>query len=174
MNRKTIFIALIIFFAAAVSSFAQQQMIPKIGLINYSAIVKEYVPFNPLYDEIKKLNNEYEKEVAEISDEIKEMEEKRDSYLESGMEKTAKKLDEQITNKKNYLVQFSAAKNYEIEQKKLLVSDSTNALEKVINEIQYIAESEGYSVIFDSNDKNIIWWSQSVDITELVIKRLKK
>ena len=173
MNRKILF-TLIIFFAAAAGAFAQQQMIPKIGLINYSQIVKEYVPFNPIYDEIKEMNSKYEKEVEKLTSDIAELEAKRNSYLASGMEKTARKIEDQIVSKKNALVKYTAEKEADIEKKKQEVSDSTTALASILNEIQFIAESEGYSVIFDTNDRNIIWWSQSVDITELVLKRLKK
>ena len=50
---------------------------------------------------------------------------------------------------------------------------NSDQLQEIVNQIQYVAESEGYSIIFDSKDRNIIWWTHSVDITDLVMKKLR-
>jgi len=46
-------------------------------------------------------------------------------------------------------------------------------LEQVYDEIRYIAESEGYSMVIDLKQNNgIIWYSNTVDITDKLIANL--
>ncbi|MBO7093457.1 MAG: OmpH family outer membrane protein [Spirochaetia bacterium] len=82
-------------------------------------------------------------------------------------------MNDQISSLKYYLQQFIDEKNRELEEKKTQVPDTTEILSKIVNQIQYVAESEGYSIIFDSKDRNIIWWTHSVDITDLVMRKLR-
>jgi Skp family chaperone for outer membrane proteins len=36
-----------------------------------------------------------------------------------------------------------------------------------------VAESLGYTLVFDTTNQNLVWWAQSVDITQQVIDRLR-
>ena len=43
------------------------------------------------------------------------------------------------------------------------------------DEINRLAENEGYSMVLSlQNSDSILWYSQSVDITDLLIERLSK
>ena len=173
MKKALLF--LIVFFAS-VSIYAQQQ-IPKIGIIDYSRIVQKMMPNSDQLQEIKNIKQAIEDETASIEKEIATLEKEKDEaesksrfYNSSA---ASEEIDEQIASLKYYLQQFTEEKNRELEEKKALIPDTTEIISKIVNQIQYVAESEGYSVIFDSKDKNIIWWTHSVDITDLVMKKLR-
>jgi Skp family chaperone for outer membrane proteins len=41
--------------------------------------------------------------------------------------------------------------------------------------IEYVAINEGYTIVLDASAiTTIIWWSLEIDITDLVIERLKE
>ncbi len=170
---KKAFLFLLV-FSTSVSLYAQQQ-IPKIGIIDYSKIVQKMMPDSDQLQEIKNIKQSIETETASIEKEIATLEqekaevEKKNHYFRDPTEE----IDEQIASLKYYLQQFVEEKNKELEEKKVLVPDTTEIISKIVAQIQYVAESEGYSVIFDSKDKNLIWWSHSVDITDLVMKKLR-
>jgi outer membrane protein len=48
---------------------------------------------------------------------------------------------------------------------------SGSFLDQVYDEIRYIAESEGYSMVMNKNN-DIIWYSNTVDITDKLINNL--
>ena len=170
MKKAIIFTLL---FCASVTAYAQQQ-IPKIGVIDYSRIVQQMMPNSDQLQEIKKIKQAIEDETTAIEAEIAALEkDKRKIESRNRFNDNTEEIDEQISSLRYYLNQFVAEKNKELEEKKVLVPDTTEILSRIVNQIQYVAESEGYSIIFDSKDKNIIWWTHSVDITDLVMKKLR-
>ena len=170
MKKAFLFVLL---FCASVTLYAQQQ-IPKIGIIDYSKIVQKMMPNSDQLQEIKNIKQAIEDETASIEAEIANLEkEKAAAESRRFFNDAAEDINEQITSLRYYLKQFVDEKNKELEEKKALVPDTTEIISKIVNQIQFVAESEGYSVIFDSKDKNLIWWSHSVDITDLVMKKLR-
>jgi len=169
---KKAFLFALLFFAS-VTVYAQQQ-IPKIGVIDYSKIVQRMMPNSDQLQEIKNIKQAIEDETKAIEAEIAVLEkEKSEVESKSHYNDASEEINEQIVSLKYYLQQFVDEKNKELEDKKALVPDTTEILSKIVNQIQYVAESEGYSIIFDSKDRNIIWWTHSVDITDLVMRKLR-
>ena len=169
--KKAILFLFVLF--ASVSVYAQQQ-IPKIGVIDYSSIVQRMMPNSDQLQEIKNIKQAIENETASIEKEIENLEMERDKLSNRRhYSDTEDSINEQIASLRYYLQQFVEEKNRELEEKKALVPDTTELISKIVAQIQFVAESEGYSIIFDSKDKNIIWWSHSVDITSLVMRRLR-
>ena len=162
-----------ILFCISIAAYAQQQ-IPKIGVIDYSKIVQRMMPNSDQLQDIKNIKQAIEEETASIEAEIATLEkEKADVESRSHFHDATDDINDQIASLRYYLKQFVDEKNKELEEKKALVPDTTEILSKIVNQIQYVAESEGYSIIFDSKDRNIIWWSHSVDITDLVMRKLR-
>ena len=162
-----------ILFCLSTAAYAQQQ-IPKIGVIDYSKIVQKMMPNSDQLQEIKNIKQAIEDETNSIEAEIKALEkEKSEVESKSHFHDAADEITEQISSLRYYLQQFVDEKNKELESKKALMPDTTETLSKIVNQIQYVAESEGYSIIFDSKDRNIIWWTHSVDITDLVMRKLR-
>lgn len=159
-------------FFAATAAFAQQQ-IPKIGVVNYSKIIQKVMPNQETIQEVRAIKKAMADETANVEGEIANLELERAEKLLADNRSDAAKIDEQIESLRYYLQQFIDDKNKELEGKKALMPDTTDSIAKVLTQIQKVAESEGYTVIFDSNDKNIIWWNQSIDITDLVMRKLK-
>mgnify|MGYP003337393190 CR=1 FL=1 len=162
---------LLVFFAAT-AAFAQQQ-IPKIGIINYSKLIQKVMPDQEIIQEVKAIKKAMADETASVEGEIANLEITKAEKLLEEKRRDVKKIDEQIESLRYYLKQFLDDKNRELDEKKAFMPDVTQSIENVLTEIQKVAESEGYSIIFDANDKNIIWWNQSVDITDLVMKKLR-
>ncbi|MBR4159017.1 MAG: OmpH family outer membrane protein, partial [Spirochaetia bacterium] len=157
----------------SVTVYAQQQ-IPKIGIIDYTRIVQKMMPNMDQLQDIKNIKQAIEDETSSIETEIAALEKEKDDIASrSHYSDATDEIDEQINSLKYYLQQFVEEKNKELEEKKALVPDTAEIISKIVNQIQYVAESEGYSVIFDSKDKNIIWWTHSVDITDKVMRKLR-
>ena len=170
MKKAFLFVLL---FCASAALYAQQQ-IPKIGIIDYSRIVQKMMPNMDQLQEIKNIKQAIDDETEAIEKEIAALEKEReDIAAKSHYSDATDEIDEQITSLRYYLQQFTEEKNQELNEKRTLIPDTAEVISKIVNQIQYVAESEGYSIIFDSKDKNIIWWTHSVDITDLVMRKLR-
>ena len=167
--KKIILFTAIIF--TAVYSYAQQ--IPKIGIINYSKVVSSFSGDSRSLQEIERMIKSYEEGVNSIKNDISSLDERRLYYLNTNDELNTIKMEEQINKRKEYLREYSRIRLAAIEEKKSKLTQSTGFLMEIVEKIERVAEAEGYSIIFNSRDPDIIWWSHSVDITDLVIERLK-
>ena len=163
---------LISFFIFSVF-FVSAEQIAKIGIINYSKIVSSYSGDSRSLREIERMIKSYEDGVSSIKEDIHNLQERKLYYQNNNDDINVLKYEEQIEKKKDYLKEYSRLKLSKIEEKKSKLIQSTEFLSEILEKIEYIAESEGYSIIFNSKDPDIIWWSQTVDITDLVIERLK-
>jgi outer membrane protein len=61
-----------------------------------------------------------------------------------------------------------------LEDQKKKLSQSSGFLEQVYDEIRFIAESEGYSMVLNLKENTgILWYSPTVDITDKLIQNLR-
>lgn len=169
--KKTISIFILMFITFGAIGAEQ---LSKIGIIDLSTIFSNYFKESQAWRELEEMTRQYEDEKNRIIQEIEQLEERKFREQNIGNGAEALRLEEEILNKKEYLKEYNRIKYNEIKRKRENLLESPSFLAEIMREIKYIAESEGYSVIFQSKDPDIIWWSPQVDITELVLERLRK
>ncbi|MEW5814517.1 MAG: OmpH family outer membrane protein [Spirochaetota bacterium] len=168
--KKIIFNVLILLFAA---TFVDAEQLTKIGIIDLSSIVSNYFKESRAWRELEEMQKSYEAEKARIQDEIEQLQSRKMEALNQGDNATVLKLDNEIFNKKDYLKEYTNIKYTQLVKKRENLLESSTLLSEILKEIQYIAESEGYSAVFRSKDPDLIWWSPNIDITNKVLDRLK-
>jgi outer membrane protein len=90
-----------------------------------------------------------------------------------GNEEQALRLESEINRKSDYLKEYYRLKTAELESQKSRLTQSGSFLEQVYDEIRFIAESEGYSMVLNLKENTgILWYSPTVDITDKVIQNL--
>jgi outer membrane protein len=83
------------------------------------------------------------------------------------------RLDSEITRKSDYLKEYYRIRTAELETQKAALTQSNSFLEQVYDEIRFIAESEGYSMVLNLKENTgILWYSPTVDITDKLINNL--
>ena len=117
--------------------------------------------------------SEFQEESNKRTEEIRNLQSKKVEYEKNDNEAMALRTQAEITKKSDFLLEYTSAKNVELEsmQKSMQSSDAFN--KKLSETLAKIAESEGYSMILSLQQANaILWYSNSVDITDQIIKRL--
>ena len=85
----------------------------------------------------------------------------------------ALRLETDINRRSEFLKDYYKTKTAELETIKNRLTQSGAFLEQVYDEIRFIAESEGYSMVLNLKDNTgILWYSPSVDITDKLIQSL--
>ncbi len=83
------------------------------------------------------------------------------------------RLENEIFRKSEFLQQYYQTKTQELEIQRQRLADSNTFYQQVYDEIRIIAESEGYSMVMSLKDnKGILWYSPTVDITDTLIDNL--
>jgi outer membrane protein len=90
-----------------------------------------------------------------------------------GNSQMALRLEVEINRKTEYLLEYHQLKTIELETARNNLSRSNSFLEQVYDEIRFIAESEGYSMVLNLKENTgILWYSPTVDITNKLIQNL--
>ena len=90
-----------------------------------------------------------------------------------GNQEQALRLEAEITRRSDFLKEYYRTKTAELESLKNRLTQSGAFLEQMYDEIRFIAESEGYSMVLNLSDNNgILWYSPTVDITDKLIQNL--
>ncbi len=162
----------LLFLLTAFSLWPDQ--ITKVGIIDLSAIISNYFRESQAWRELEEMTRKFEEDKERIIKEIEQLQQKKIEAENSGNDSLALRIQDEIFSKREYLKEFTTIKSSQIRRKKETLMESPTFLAEVLAEIQYIAESEGFSVVFRAKDPNLMWWSPEADITETVLERLRK
>lgn len=160
--------------AVFVSSFGWSEQLSQIAVIDLSKIVSNYFKESQAWRELEEMTEEYEAEKEAILEEIEQLEARKIEAQNEGDDAEALEIDDEIFNKKEYLQEYSRIKYNQIQKKRNSLIESPTFLSEILNVIKYVAENEGYAVVMRSRDPDLMWWSSEVDITNLVLQRLRE
>ncbi len=171
MKRICLFILLILSFQVLQ---AQQKQITKVAVVDVQKIYATFQQNSGLVRDYEEKKAKYQGEIQVLSDEIIELKKKRIQLQKKGDAEAVATLSEEITAKTNHLTEFSKAKNDELASiKKSLKSNQFNS--SLYSVIKTVAVKEGYSMVVSLQDgSSILWYSPTVDITQIVIRELRK
>ncbi len=170
MNKKffaAIFVSIVTF------SGLYAQHITKFGVVDTNKVYNAYFRESTAVRNYDKKRADYKNEIDKTTDELRELQQKKLDYEKDGNEAQALKIEAEITKKRDYLTEYTNAKNVELDSLAKSLKNSDEFYKKLYSVLSKIAESDGYSMILSLQESNaILWYSNSVDITEDVIKRL--
>jgi len=170
-NIKLLISLVVLGLSFAVPAFSQQ--ITKFGVVDTSKVYNAYFRNSAPVRNYEKKKAEFQEEINKQTDDLRKLQQKKLDYENDGNETQALKVEAEITKKKDYLTEYTNAKNVELESMQRTLQNSDDFYKKLYNTLSKIAESGGYSMILSLQDSNsILWYSSSVDITNQVITEL--
>ena len=173
MKRTTV--AILCLLAAtifqSVTVQAQDVKIGYIDTVNIFAQFKETVEAEEVY---KKELDQWKKDAAEMEAEIAQLREELQSQsLMLSEEKLAEKklvLEQKYRDYQQYMNDVFGEEGAAAQRNKELTAPIVEKINAVITQI---AEEEGYTIIFDAAQGNIVYAKKAIDLTEKVLERLQ-
>ena len=90
-----------------------------------------------------------------------------------GNQEQALRLEGEISRRSDFLREFHRTRTAELEAQRVRLAQDDTFLGQVYDEIRFIAESEGFSMVLNLHANNgIVWFSPTVDITDRLIRNL--
>ena len=170
LNKKLLAFCLLLITAAS-GLFAQQ--ITKFGVVDTAKVYSAYFRNSAPIRNYEKKKAEFQEEINKRTEELKTLQQKKLEYEKNGNDSQALRLESEITKKTDYLTEYTNAKNVELESMLKSLQASDEFYKKLYNTLGQIAESGGYSMILSlQQSTSILWYSNSVDITDQVIQKL--
>ncbi|MCX7836627.1 MAG: OmpH family outer membrane protein, partial [candidate division WOR-3 bacterium] len=147
----------------------------KIGYVDMDRILKDYEEAKEVLNQLQKDIDQWEKEADSLKDLLnkskEELEVKKLMLTEEGLKIEMEKINNISERYNNFLYEiWGKGGRLERRQNELIMP-----LVKKINEvIQKIAESEGFTIVFDASVTKVLYAEPGLDITELVLTELNK
>ncbi len=163
-------VLILLLAAAAMPLFAET--ITKVAVLDYSRILSAFYKDSQAVREIEDMKKQFQQEIDRIQGEIRILEERKLTAENSGNNSKALELDNQIFEKKKFMQDYIRVKNSQLTELNKNLSQNNTLVKEIIEEVEYVAESGGYSIVLKKSDPNLLWWNYEVDITEQVLQRL--
>jgi outer membrane protein len=166
MRRTLAFMVLL-----GIGAFLHAEQLTTVAIINIDKVYNTFYRDSQAVRELERLRADYQEE---IDDHLEDLENLRDQRLQArnrGNQQRVAELDRQILEMTRFIEDLSQRRREQLQlhQERLLSNDFLNQLQQAI---QHVAESEGYTVVMRSDTSGLQWWSQEVDISDLVLERL--
>ncbi|HOV62592.1 MAG TPA: OmpH family outer membrane protein [Spirochaetia bacterium] len=171
INSKRLFLLFIIFSMVATGLFAQK--LSMVAIVDLRKITTDYFKESAAFREIDEMTKRYEEKRAQKLEEIDQLKVKKIDALNRGNETEALRIDAQISEQQAFLQELYKVTSDQINKKKDNLLTSSGLSAEIVQAIQYVAESEGYSVVLRQNDASLLYYNMDVDITDKVLQYLR-
>lgn len=168
LMKRFVFLLLICLFS--IKFYAE-----KIGYIDSKRIFQEYKGLNDINKEVEKELSEWKRKINILQQEIDSLERVYNEQKQMLSEELSSRKQKEINDKKDSLNKFikeiygEGGKSSTINQQMLKpVVDKINSI------IKKIGDEEGFTIILDFADGNILYAKKEIDLTDRVIEELNK
>ncbi len=170
MNAKKLFV-LVLFLFLVSALFAQQ--ITRFAVVDTSRIYTTFYRDSRSVRDYEQKSSQYKGEIQRMTDEIKNLrQQKVDADALKDLAKVSR-LETEISTKTNFVLEYSKAKNSELDTLKKKLTTDDDFYSMLYDVIRKIAEEDGCSMVLSlQENQSIIWYSPTVDITEKVIRKM--
>ncbi len=152
---------------------AFSQQITRFAVIDTARVYQAYFRNSSPVRNYENRRSDYQSEIDSLTKELETLHDQKLEYERNGDSAAAARVAAEITQKSDYIKEYAAAKNAELESLKSSLENNDEFYESLYATIEKIAESGGYSVVMSLQQANaILWYSPSVDITDDVIRQL--
>ena len=169
--RKAVLVILLIVLAVLPAAAEQ---LSKIAVVDMNKILQYYARDKQAWTRLENKINEVDQELTRMKEEIENLEAQRLSAMQNNESLRALQLAQQIEEKKEVQKSYYKVMTAQIERDKQDLYNNSDALDKIQRELINLAEDEGYTAVFniDATENGILWYSPTIDITDLLLKRL--
>lgn len=164
------FILIVLVLILSLSFSYSDVKIDRIAVINLKKVIeKVFSGVSDTITSIKRDREDLQNKLDRMKDNINKLEEFK---LKTDDKARKQNYQERIDKIKKDYSDYYKVKNYQIEKK--LGNAQSNSIKEVYSAVKKVAEREGYSIVFDSEDDSIFFYSVDVDITDIVIEYFDK
>jgi outer membrane protein len=169
--KKYFFTGFLLLLSAAGALSAQQ--LTRFAVVDLPRVYVSFFRESKAVRDFEERSARVQNDIDRMTAEIQTLKTNQINAEFQGNQEQALRLESEINRKSEYLKEYYKLKTAELESQKNRLTQSGSFLEQVYDEIRFIAESEGYSMVLNLKENTgILWYSPTVDITDKVIQNL--
>jgi len=149
------------------------QQITRFALVDLPKVYTSFFRESRAVREFEERSARVQTEIDKLTREIQELRSRHADAVLADNQSEALRLESLIYRRSEFLRDYYQTKTAELDDQRNRLMQSGSFLDQVYDEIRYIAESEGYTMVLNlKNNPSIIWYSPTVDITDRLIQNL--
>ncbi|MDR2102736.1 MAG: OmpH family outer membrane protein [Treponema sp.] len=164
----------IVFFLLCLGGLPlESQQLTRFAVVDLPKVYVAFFRDSRAVREFEERSARVQAEIDRMNGEIQSLRNAQINAENRGEQDQALRLENEIYRKSEFLKEYYKLKTAELEDQKKKLTQSGTFLEQVYDEIRFIAESEGYSMVLNLKENTgILWYSPTVDITDKLIQNL--
>jgi len=168
---KKILLLFLICFGIGLKAEAQQ--LTRFAVVDLPKVYVAFFRESRAVRDFEERSSRVQSEIDRMTAEIQNLRINMVNAQAQGNHEQALRIENDINRRSDFLKEYYKTKTAELENIKSRLTQSGSFLEQVYDEIRFIAESEGYSMVLNLKENTgILWYSPTVDITDKLIKNL--
>jgi outer membrane protein len=162
-----------IFLCSVFVRFLPAQQLTRFAVVDLPRVYVAYFRDSRAVREFEEASARVQNDIDRMTGEINDLKNRQINAEFQGNDQQAMRLESEMNRKSELLKEYYQLKTQELENRKKRLTQSGSFLEQVYDEIRFIAESEGYSMVLNLKENTgILWYSPTVDITDKLIQNL--
>ncbi|MFP4483667.1 MAG: OmpH family outer membrane protein [Spirochaetaceae bacterium] len=158
---------------ALVGVAASAEQLTTVAVIDITRVYNSFYRDSRQVRDLENLREQYQSEIESHQRDLERLEDRRSEAEERGDEERVEELDQQILEQRRFLQDLATRRQRQLDtREESLLSDEF--LQQLLDAIEFVAESEGYTVVLRRDTDGLQWWSSAVDISDLVLDRLRQ
>ena len=168
--KKSILIILLL-FTLGLNAGAQQ--LTRFAVVDLPRVYMAFFSESRAVRDFEARSAQVQAEIDRMSAEIQALRVNMVNAQAQGNMEQAFRIEADINRRTDFLREFYQVRTAELETMRNNLTQSGAFLEQIYDEIRFLAESEGFSMVLSLRENTgILWYSPTVDITDRLIKRL--
>jgi len=168
---KKFLMLFVIGFLFCIGAGAQQ--LTRIAVVDLSRVYIAFMRDSRAVRDFEERSAKVQAEIDKMTAEIQAVKVNQANAQAQGNTEQALRYEADAIRRTDILKEYYKTKTAELESIKNSLTQSGTFLDQVYDEIRYVAESEGYSIVLNLRENTgILWYNQTVDLTDKLIKSL--
>ncbi|MDR0707495.1 MAG: OmpH family outer membrane protein [Treponema sp.] len=160
-------------FFAALHTQAEAQQLTRFAVVDLEKVTTAFFRDSKAYRDYEAQKTKVQRDLEQRAKAFTTLKQSLYEAQNRGDAEEALRLRNEVLRQQEYLQEYERTVRAELEYQRTQLTQSDAFWQQVNNEIRYIAESEGYTMVLDIKMQGIIWYSASVDITQKLIENLR-
>jgi outer membrane protein len=163
----------LLFVFINVSFMLSAQQLTRFAVVDLPKVYTAFFRESRAVREFEERSAKVQSEIDKITREIQDLKSRQADAALRGDQTESLRLENQVYRRSEFLKDYYNTKMAELEDQRKKLMQSGSFLDQVYDEIRYIGESEGFSMVINLKENNgILWHSATVDITDKLIQNL--
>jgi outer membrane protein len=162
-----------IFLCAIFTARTGAQQLTRFAVIDLDKVNVAFFKDSQAYRDFETQTAKVNRDIEQMTKEINGLKSAMYEAESKGDRDLALRLNSEAYKKSEFLKEYHRVKSAELADQKSRLNQSDSFWKRINDEIRFIAESEGYTMVLNAKDPNIRWYSVSIDITDKVINNLR-